>query len=305
LPVFIQEAVIKRDGHSDMGTALMRILSTKLEERETKTRLMFEIPSQIDIPEGGISPVEYFLVQADSAVIAQQLTMIEFGIYQRVEVTELLNQAWNKPKLKHRSPNVLALISRSTKLSLWLATMVLLADKVPQRVRIIEKFIDICTHLVTMHNFNTLMSFIAGLNLSCVHRLKKTTKKLSAEKKKLLEKYHTLMSPDSSYKIYRAELKVTSPPLLPYLGVSLTDLTFTEEGNPDFVDGGKINVRKREMTFLRIRELVQPQTSPYSFPIVEPLYTFLTEVPYIASDQELYELSQYIEPREDKNKKKS
>lgn len=43
------------------------------------------------------------------------MTLVDFEIYAAVEPAELLGQAWNKNKLKHRAPNVIALITRSTK----------------------------------------------------------------------------------------------------------------------------------------------------------------------------------------------
>lgn len=68
-----------------------------------------------------------------------------------------------------------------------------------------------------MNNMNTLMSMVAGLNLTPVHRLKKTWKKISNERRKEFEKYHHTMSPDASYKLYRAALTSCVPPALPYL----------------------------------------------------------------------------------------
>jgi len=105
------------------------------------------------------------------------------------------------------------------------------------------------------------------------------------------------MSPDSSFKSYRQALISASPPSLPYLGVSLTDLTFIEEGNPDNIDD-KINFRKREQVYTSIRSLVQCQTSAYDFSIVEPIHTFLLELPYNNNETELYELSHFIERKE-------
>lgn len=56
--------------------------------------------------------------------------------------------------------------------------MILMHTKVEDRVKVWEKIIDISKALLKLHNYNTLMSIIAGLNNSCVFRLKKTRKKL-------------------------------------------------------------------------------------------------------------------------------
>jgi len=217
--------------------------------------------------------------------------------------TELLNQAWNKQKLKHRSPNVCNLIQRSTRLSLWVASVILYAEQASQRAKVVEKMIDICLVLKKhLNNYNTLMGMLAGLNLSPIHRLKKTDKKVPKDKRKDMEDLLALMSPDASYKSYRASLQVSSLPALPYLGVSLTDLTFIEEGNADVLNG-QINFRKREMIYKVIREVTQYQTQPYPFTPIEPIHTFLQELAS-SSSEELYKLSLWVEPRESSDKKK-
>jgi hypothetical protein len=60
-----------------------------------------------------------------------------------LQPSELLNQAWNKDKLKHRAPNIVACIARSTQLSYWVATMILSQKTLPLRTRMFEKMISI------------------------------------------------------------------------------------------------------------------------------------------------------------------
>lgn len=60
----------------------------------------------------------------------------------------------------------------------------------------------------------------------------------------------------------------------------LTDLTFIDDGNPDMVDN-KINWNKRELTYRVLSEIELYQQVPYNFPPVEPIRTFLTELPGI------------------------
>jgi len=259
---------------------------------------LFKISAPVQIPAGGISPLDVFHA-TNAEQIAQQLTIVDFAMYSNLRGSEFLNQSWNKPQLKHRSPNVVNLIQRSTRLSLWIASMVLHEDKVTQRAKVIEKMIDICTCLKKLHNYNTLMGTIAGLNISSVHRLKKTMKLVSKQKRKELEEVMELMSSDSSFKIYRKTLHSVVPPVIPYIGVSLTDLTFIEDGNPDMVNG-HINFRKRELIYKVIQSILQNQPIAYKISPVEPLHTFLQELAYNQSEDDLYNFSLYVEPREKK-----
>lgn len=83
--------------------------------------------------------------------------------------------------------------------------------------------------------------------------------------------------------------------VLRYSGRALSDLTFMEDGNPDNLEG-LINFRKREMLFKTIWELRRFRLDRYSFAPVEPLFTFLQELPH-ADENELFALSLEAEPR--------
>ncbi len=53
------------------------------------------------------------------------------------------------------------------------------------------------------------------------------------------------MSSDKSWSVYRETLHQTSTPLIPYLGVYLSDLVFIETGNSDWWDGSNlVNFKK-------------------------------------------------------------
>jgi son of sevenless-like protein len=71
------------------------------------------------------------------------------------------------------------------------------------------------------------------------------------------------------------------PPCIPYLGVYLTDLTFIEDGNKDYVtDEGLINFDKRRKISTVIREIQQYQQTPYCLEAVPWLQDMLNKVEY-------------------------
>jgi hypothetical protein len=96
----------------------------------------------------------------DDEEIARQLTCIEFSIFSLIKPTEFLNQAWNKPSLQHRSPNVLKMIDRFNNVSMvrdfikvsvqiltfllqWVASMILKIENLKTRARMFAKAINI------------------------------------------------------------------------------------------------------------------------------------------------------------------
>jgi hypothetical protein len=235
--------------------------------------------------------------------IARQLTLIEFSLFSQIQSSELFNQSWNKPKLHHRAPHILNMISRSNHLSFWVASLLLWSPNLKERVAVLNKFIKIAQHLRELNNYNTLMGIIAGINMSAISRLKLTFGELDKATKQLLEGLQILLNPSAAFKSYRQELHNAHPPCLPYLGTYLTDLTFMEDGNQDNLTsktGGKqplINFGKRELIYNVIRELHLYQQNAYKFPVVEPIHTFLMALPF-GDEKDLYELSLLREPRD-------
>ena len=81
----------------------------------------------------------------------------------------------------------------------------------------------------------------------------------------------------------------------------LTDLTFIEDGNPDFVEepetGAKlINFTKRGMIYELVQTLLDYQNAPYKFPPFEPITTVFSEL-ICETENNQYKLSLVHEPR--------
>lgn len=63
-----------------------------------------------------------------------------------------------------------------------------------------------------------------------------------------IDKLQTLVSTDGRFRNMREALHRSDPPTIPYLGMYLTDLSFIEEGTPNFTeDGGLLNFSKMRM----------------------------------------------------------
>ncbi|KYQ96865.1 Ras guanine nucleotide exchange factor [Tieghemostelium lacteum] len=240
----------------------------------------------------------------DEEEIARQLTLIEFDIFRKIKPPELLNQSWNKPKLKARAPNVLKMIDRFNSVSMWVATLIVQTVKVRVRGRLMTKFMKIAEHLKNMNNFNSLMAIIAGLNFSSVYRLKHTRDEVSAQVQKSFQELEKIMNSEGNFKIYRTKMLQAAPPCLPYLGTHLTDLTFMEE-NPDYIPVDVlptkrvelINFTKRTLVFKVISLLQQLQQQPYNLQPVHQIQEFLLNVrsDFKGQSLEIYQQELYKE----------
>ena len=111
--------------------------------------------------------------------LARQMCIIEFRLFSKIRPSEFLNQAWSKPKYKHRAMNVLRMINRFNHVSMWVATSILTIPLIKHRTKMMVRMIRIAELLLhTYCNFNGAMAILAGMNWASVHRLTWTRKEL-------------------------------------------------------------------------------------------------------------------------------
>lgn len=79
-----------------------------------------------------------------------------------------------------------------------------------------------------MNNFSSLSSILAALNNSSVFRMKSTMAQVSDKYVKVFEALSEEMVPFRGYQLLRAALDSVSPPAIPFLGLTLTDITFIQ-----------------------------------------------------------------------------
>lgn len=244
----------------------------------------------------------------DAIEFARQLTLLDFKVYKDIKPQECLDQNWLKAAKEELAPNVIQVISNFNFLSDLVATSIVLEEDIKKRVATYERWVEIAVAFRELNNFDGVMKIIGGMGKNCVYRLKLTKGKLKKKTQTQLDELQELMKPQKSSSLYRAALHGCSPPAIPYLGLYLTDLVFIEDGNPNYlkdengeVDKTLINFTKRRQTAKVIQEIRQYQQVPYN----------LVELPFVTStifnfktlpEDELYEKSLVIEPRQPKNK---
>ncbi|KAI8905244.1 hypothetical protein DFJ77DRAFT_443742 [Powellomyces hirtus] len=203
---------------------------------------------------GEIDPRRLSVFRYPVEEIAQQLTIIEHAFLADILPAELLNQAWSKPDAEIKAPNINALTRRFNAVACWTAKSVLEMKTPRARAKRVSLLIDIASHLLTLNNFSTLMAVIAGLNKAAISRLKMTFKEVGSKNLKKLNEMERLMTAEGSYRNYRSHIKTVTRPCIPYIGVYLIDLTYMEDGNPDFI-AHRINFTKRQMISGVINEI--------------------------------------------------
>jgi son of sevenless-like protein len=194
-------------------------------EKSTKKEAMFSTP-----PPSSVVPKASKFEDFDIVECARQICLLEQEIYARIHPKEALNQNWNKRR--EQAPNIIAMITFFNQLSKWVSTKIVSVAELKPRSKLLKKFIQLLIKLREYNNFDAMQAVLAGLSNSAVYRLKQTWAK--AQKEKFwaqFEECQTLMDSLNNFSNFRDAVQHADPPIIPYLGVYLTDLTFIEDGN--------------------------------------------------------------------------
>ncbi|KNC79072.1 hypothetical protein SARC_08523 [Sphaeroforma arctica JP610] len=167
------------------------------------------------------------IMQIRTDDFVQHCCLTDAKMIYNVKATEFQKCGWSKPSKEETSPNILAMIRSFDYLALLVASEILLRLTAEGRAEVIEKYIKIADGLAQDNNYNSLKAVLAGLQCQPIFRLSKTWALVHAKRKKTFEQLGSLMSEEENYRNYRDTLKKSGFPCIPYLGVYLTDVTYT------------------------------------------------------------------------------
>ncbi|XP_041368344.1 ras-specific guanine nucleotide-releasing factor 2-like isoform X7 [Gigantopelta aegis] len=230
--------------------------------------------------------------------IAEQLTYLDHQIFMGIRSEELLCQAWMKPDKCHRAPHVLLVSKRFNEVSRLVVSEIVSRSNLQDRVTCIEKWAAIADICRCMHNYNGVLQICAAFVNSSVYRLKKTWEKVPKQTKQMIERLQTLVSSEGRFKNMRDALHRCDPPCIPYLGMYLTDLSFIEEGTPNFTEERLVNFSKMRMVAHVIREIKLFQQTSYKIEHHPRVTSYLLDTSRLLDEEQTYRASLDIEPKQ-------
>mmetsp|Transcript_9047 Transcript_9047/g.37312 ORF Transcript_9047/g.37312 Transcript_9047/m.37312 type:complete len:449 (-) Transcript_9047:55-1401(-) len=253
----------------------------------------------------GLMASEHRLFGTEVRVIAEHLTLKESGEFSKIHISELCGQAWQKPGKEDVASHVVFLVERFNKMSHWVTRSVCEEPEVANRAELIGAFIMLASSLREVNNFNACMAVLGGLNNVSVQRLKKSWKATNEKQQEKWSELSLLLDTKNNYSQYRSVVAAATPPVIPFLGVYLRDLTFIEDGNQDKMKSGLVNVEKLLLfgtVIANVRRYQRDKFIPTTDRFLPTLlltieHQWLIPVPENADD-ELYALSTSHEPIE-------
>jgi son of sevenless-like protein len=114
------------------------------------------------------------ILSIDPLEIARQLTLIDERMFQSITPSEVLNQAWTKPKKAELSPNICAINNQYNIIVNWVKTEILSELDPNTRKLISEKFLEVIDHLRELNNYNGMYEIVSAIDSSPVWRLETT-----------------------------------------------------------------------------------------------------------------------------------
>ncbi|KAK9474616.1 ras guanine nucleotide exchange factor domain-containing protein [Dipodascopsis tothii] len=183
------------------------------------------------LADGGAPPS---ILAFDPLELARQLTLRESRLFCRIMPEELLKREFGKDQAESLAHNVKAMSTLSTDLAFLIQDSIVApecANKV--RMNFIKQWIRVAEKCLELKNYNCMMAITLALQSSVIVKLKKTWELVPPRYHTLFNELKNLIVIEKNYASYRMLLRSQDTPCIPYLGLYLSDLVFTDEGNPD------------------------------------------------------------------------
>lgn len=216
------------------------------------------LPLQVTSWNSAVASFSILTTWKTDVLVSAMLCMCSYLI-RGVRVTDLLTPRSSSGA----TGGVVRLSEYFNRISFLVATEILRQQEVTQQVKLLKKAIKVMHRCTDMNDMQSGAAICAGLNLSCIQRLKRPWNVLDSELRKHFDDDDRLYSPQKNWIHYRnymhAQFK-RGVPFVPYMAPLLKDLTFINDGNLDHI-GGLVNWEKIELIGTSIEMFCAAQTS--------------------------------------------
>lgn len=230
-----------------------------------------------------------------AADIAEQIALLDSIIFNQIDPVELL---WYVRGHKDKARNTCLCIEYFNHLGMLVRSEVLCRLSLTKRVQVIEKWIEIACILKELSQFNSLKAVLSGLKCASVKRLRQTWSEVSQEWRNREEELVQLTNFTDAYKKLRKATREAPPPVTPYVGLYLSDLTFMSEGSSTKLANNFINLRKFYLMGGSLREIQEFQLTRTDIAPKEKILQYILSTVKYDDDNDCFQESLRIEPKD-------
>ncbi|PPQ64266.1 hypothetical protein CVT24_008404 [Panaeolus cyanescens] len=232
------------------------------------------------------------VVAADSGEIAQEITRQGVRLFLAIKPRDWLAFTFVSGKKKDTEP-ISAFNAMSNHLAAWVVSLILCHDRLRNRTRLIEKFVEIGQKLRAMNNYSALRAFVAGINNAADDATMENFKQKSPDAAKNLMSWDVLLQQIRSHRAYRLALRNSKGACIPAMEVHISDLIKAHEGNGDInedaptkIHWGKFNMMGRFITSTLQCQAQCRNSNDYDFPERPAIAELITRRPVMSEEMQ-------------------
>ncbi|KAL7058923.1 hypothetical protein AAHC03_013602 [Spirometra sp. Aus1] len=224
-------------------------------------------------------------VQVDD--FAKQITLIEISYFSAIKRSEFLSLKWNGRDKNVYAPNIVASTRWFNQLNFWVQKEILKYPAVNKRTEVLSYFIKLAKRLVEMNNLYSAMSIVSALQVECIYRLRHTWAGLGHRERSAYRRLEELFGQQDNCRLLREHTAAMRLPGIPYLGLYLSDLAYTNVAHP------RINGQPTTVWVTKLNAIVDAiahfQQSRFPFQCDETIRAYLLAQRYIEELQKFLE----------------
>uniref|UniRef100_A0A3B3T0Q1 Ral guanine nucleotide dissociation stimulator n=1 Tax=Paramormyrops kingsleyae TaxID=1676925 RepID=A0A3B3T0Q1_9TELE len=202
----------------------------------------------------------------DPVLVAEQFTLMDAELFKKVVPYHCLGSIWSQRDKKgkeHLAPTIRATVAQFNCVTNCVIATCLgdRALKPAQRVKVVERWIEVARECRILKNFSSLRAILSALQCNPVYRLKRTWDEVSRENFRIFHELSEIFSDENNHSLSRellikegtskfATLEINPKRAqkrqhvmqgtIPYLGTFLTDLVMMDTAMKDYLDNYKL-----------------------------------------------------------------
>ncbi|ELP88304.1 ras GTP exchange factor, son of sevenless, putative [Entamoeba invadens IP1] len=229
---------------------------------------------------------------------ARQITLMQNDLFRKIPYVEFLGNGWTKKTKDLLTPNIMKLVRSTQKLFSIVQTFILNEKEVGNRALAIHYFLVVAEEMRRLNNFEGMKAVFGALGSFPIFRLKYSWEGISSEDKENESKLNALCDQEKNFSKLREVMKIAVSPCIPFLGSTMGDLVFTDDGNK------KGDTEKSLINFFKIRgignlikEIMVKQAVPYPFKRNDTIIEYFEQFQIVDDEEVLFDMSTKLEEK--------
>ncbi|ELP91355.1 guanine nucleotide exchange factor, putative [Entamoeba invadens IP1] len=229
-----------------------------------------------------ISPLEF----------ARQMTLMIHSAFCKIKLYEFFK--WTNEKVGCKSLNTLVMFYNN--FQKYFQVLILTAQSKQARNDVVKYLVNVAHFCLDMRNYDVMVCIMQIFTTACMFRLKNMFEAMSTETKTRYDEMVKISSPTNNWANLRILIsKDVDNPRVPYLGITLKDMTFIAEGHTTRTDDGLVNFEKCRMMCKIVRMFDETNIKGFNFKVENNIRWFIEHLKDDMDESTMLELSSEIE----------